>query len=256
MTPSSKTAEESAGSDPQREASRPQRRGRSGRRVAAFVRHGHFDRPPETASAHQLLPLSQEGRDQARATASILAGHAKDHGLEIDPTIEASPLLRAWETARILAETLGSLTGQTLRVEEQAALMERGLGSCANLRFDEIAHILGLDPRLAPLPEGWRRIPDFRLPVPGAESLLEAGQRTAKRIEGSLDGLPVEDGVDRMRVFVAHSGCLRHAAVHLGALAVGEVRARSMAFAQAILIERHEDGRWTLLEGDWQEGQP
>ena len=48
------------GSDPQ-----PAR----GRRVAAFVRHGHFDRPEATASAQSLYPLSAQGRIQAAEAA-------------------------------------------------------------------------------------------------------------------------------------------------------------------------------------------
>ena len=40
-----------------------------GRRIAAFIRHGDFNRPPNTASAHSPRALSPLGRSQAEAAA-------------------------------------------------------------------------------------------------------------------------------------------------------------------------------------------
>lgn len=225
-----------------------------GRRVAALVRHGHFDRPEETASAHQLLPLSEEGREQAEDGAAVLIGLAETHGLEIDETIEASRLLRATETAWILAETLGRRLGRTFHVVEGDALLERGLGSAANLRFADIESLLAQDPRLDPLPAGWRRVPDFRLPVPGAESLMQAGRRAADRIDAGLDAIDGDD--DRLRLFVAHSGCLRHAAVVRDALEIDRVSALKMDFVQSVLFERDVTGAWRQLAGDWTKRLP
>lgn len=221
-----------------------------GRRVAAFMRHGHFDRPQQVASAHLPNPLSDRGRREARAAAPAVLAYCDDLGLELDTRIESSSLLRAWQTASELAGALEAETGRRFEIEPRDELMERGLGSCANLRFDEIEALLARDPRIQALPEDWRRVPDFRLPVPGAESLLEAGARTAARIEASLDTLP-EDGVDRLRLFVAHGGCLRHAAVALGLLDVGVVRRLTMGYAHAVLFERIDSGRWAQVAGEW-----
>lgn len=228
----------------------------SGRRVAGLIRHGHFDRPENTASAHRILPLSEQGREQSRDAALAILEMCDEHALELDCVIEASQLLRAWETATILAARLSELTGLRFEVEERNEIIERGLGSCANMRFDEIEATLAKDPRLGPLPRGWRRIPEFRLPVQGAESLMQAGARTARRIVRSIDSIPADDPRDLMRLFVAHSGCLRHAAVHLGLLEMRAASGLSMDFGQAVLIERASSGEWIQLVGEWKKNLP
>ena len=119
-------------------------------------------------------------------------------------------------------------------------MIERGLGSAANLTFEAIAELLSKDPRLGPLPKGWRRMPEFRLPLPGAESLMQAGSRVAARVAASIDAIPDDDPADIARLFVAHSGCLRHAAVVLGAIDVRHVAGLSMDFLGCVLLE----ARW------------
>ena len=54
-----------------------------------------------------------------------------------------------------------------------------------------------------------------------------------------------------MRLFVAHSGCLRHAAVALGALDVRIVPGLSMDFAQAIYLEKLPSGDWIQVAGQF-----
>jgi 2,3-bisphosphoglycerate-dependent phosphoglycerate mutase len=176
---------------------------------------------------------------------------AEELGLELDPIIEASQLLRAWQTAELLAEELEARTGRHFIVGERIELVERSLGSCANLRFDQIAKRLAKDPRLGPLPHGWRRIPSFRLPVPGAESLMQAGARAAMRIADSLAAITDEDPRDVIRLFVAHGGCLRHAAVQLGALDVRAVSELTMEHAQCVLVEKNPRGDWVHAAGEW-----
>jgi 2,3-bisphosphoglycerate-dependent phosphoglycerate mutase len=223
----------------------------SGRRVATFIRHGHFDRPDGVASAHSLFPLSAVGRDQARNAVDPILDCCEELGLEIDLRIEASQLLRAWETANLIAEGLHTRTGKRFHVLARDELIERGLGSCANLSFDAIRDFLAEDRRLGPLPEGWRRMPEFRLPVQGAESLMQAGARAAARVATSLDSIPAEDSRDLMRLFVSHSGCLRHATVQLGALDVRVVPGLSMDFAQSVFIEKLPNGDWVQVAGQF-----
>lgn len=228
---------------------------KTARRVAGLVRHGHFPRPENVASAHLPLPLSELGREQASRAAAGILETCERLGLTLDRRIESSRLLRAHQTAQVLSESFSKRTGRPFEVEDRDELLERGMGSCANMRLDEIESMLALDPRLEPLPPGWRRRPDFRLPVPGAESLLEAGARTARRIEASLDAID-DDAPDRLRLFVAHSGCLRHAAVALGALGEDEVPGKSMEFVQMVCLERLADGRWVRVAGDWKTHVP
>lgn len=229
---------------------------RGGRRVAAFVRHGHFERPENVASAHSLFPLSERGRDQARCAADPILEFCEEMSLELDPRIEASQLLRAWETANLIAESLTKRTGKRFYVLQRDELVERGLGSCANMTFDAIHTMLGADPRLGVLPENWRRMPEFRLPVQGAESLMQAGARTATRIATSLDSISAEDPRDLLRLFVAHSGCLRHAAVQLGALDVRVVSGLSMDFTQAVFVEKLPNGDWVHIAGQFKKRLP
>ena len=228
----------------------------SGRRVAGFVRHGHFDRPDGVASAHSLFPLSETGREQARNAVDPILDCCEELGLEIDPRIEASQLLRSWETANLIAAALTERTGKRFHVISRDELIERGLGSCANLTFDQIRDMLAEDPRLGPLPEGWRRMPEFRLPVQGAESLMQAGARTAARVATSLDSIPADDSRDLMRLFVAHSGCLRHATVQLGALDVRAVAGLSMDFAQSVFVENLPNGDWVHIAGQFHKRLP
>jgi 2,3-bisphosphoglycerate-dependent phosphoglycerate mutase len=122
--------------------------------------------------------------------------------------------------------------------------------------FDEIRAMLAADPRLGALPEGWRRMPEFRLPVQGSESLMQAGARTATRVATSLDSIPAEDPRDLMRLFVAHSGCLRHAAVQLGALDVRVVPGLSMDFAQSVFVEKLRNGDWIHIAGQFKKRLP
>jgi len=227
-----------------------------GRRIAAFVRHGHFDRPEGVASAHSLFPLSKKGREQARHAADPILELCEELGVELDQRIEASQLLRAWETANLIAESLVTRTGKRFHVLARDELVERGLGSCANMTFDAIRAMLAADPRLGILPKDWRRMPEFRLPVQGAESLMQAGARTATRVATSLDSIPAEDPRDLMRLFVAHSGCLRHAAVQLGAIDVRVVPGLSMDFAQVVFVEKLPNGDWIHIAGQFKKRLP
>ena len=222
-----------------------------GRRVAAFIRHGDFNRPPNTASAHSPRALSPLGRSQAEAAVAPIAALCEEHRLTIDKRIEASQLLRAWETANVLATGLASETGVRHHVIQRDELIERGLGSAANLTFDAIAELLSKDKRLGPLPKGWRRMPEFRLPLPGAESLMQAGSRVAARVAASIDAIPDDDPADIARLFVAHSGCLRHAAVALGAIDVRHVAELSMGFLGCVLLEKKPNGEWVHLAGEF-----
>jgi len=242
--------------DASRGLGRAAQRPASGRRIAAFVRHGHFERPDDVASAHSLLPLSPKGAEQARRAIDPILDFCEEFDLSLDSRIECSQLLRAWQTAKRIAESLEVRLGRRFDVLQRDDLIERGLGSCANLTFARIRELIAADPRLGPLPANWRRIPEFRLPVQGAESLMQAGARAAARVSASIDSIPAEDARDVMRVFVAHSGCLRHAAVQLGAIDVRTVPGLSMDFAQTVLIEKLPNGDWVHIAGQFKKQIP
>jgi len=73
-----------------------------------LVRHAHS----EAGEPDELRPLSQRGREEARALAGRLAGHPTPPELVL-----SSPLLRALETAEAIAEA----ASVELRVDERLA---------------------------------------------------------------------------------------------------------------------------------------
>jgi phosphohistidine phosphatase len=73
-----------------------------------LVRHAHADQ----GEPDELRPLSERGRDEARALATQLAGHDDPPAVVI-----TSPLLRARQTA----EQIGQETGAAVRIDERLA---------------------------------------------------------------------------------------------------------------------------------------
>ena len=143
--------------------------------LAALIRHGDYHQRAETPSAHQPFPLNENGQAQARAAAPGIRAVLDDLACSLHGTIECSSLLRAWQTARILADELGGDAGREMALHASDALAERCVGSAANLTTAEIEAVIRQDPRHTELPAGWKSSADFRLPFPGAESLREAG---------------------------------------------------------------------------------
>lgn len=205
----------------------------------ALIRHGDYAQPAGVPSAHLPHPLTDEGREQARAGAIRLADAARERGWTLDPVIDASPLLRAWETAVIAAGVLG------LEVVEVAALTERCVGAAANLTVDEIAAVIDRDPRFDPLPPGWKRRGDFCLPLLGAESLIDAGRRVAGHLRARRAA-----GLAGIKLVVGHGGSLRHGAVELGILGPGDPPRLSMHHGEAVVLVDRGDA-WERVLGDW-----
>ncbi len=221
------------------------------RLIAAFVRHGDYHQRADTPSAHQPHPLNEDGFGHARAGAQMVRAAIMQNGWVLHPEIDTSTLLRAWQTARCLAEGLADCAGAPLRLVEFDALAERGLGSAANLTHDEIEAVVRADPRFESLPPGWKSDSTFRLPLPGAESLVDAGKRVARHVAARMDLLPDSEGAERLKVFVGHGGAFRHAAAALGVLEWDEVPGLSMYHGRPVFLARDDDGKWTHVGGDW-----
>jgi len=242
--------------------------------VAAIVRHGSYRQPDETPSAHLPHPLTARGRDEAGAGVTELLELAAHHGLCVWPAIDASRLLRAWETASIFAERLPAhvlspdAAAALARGAEPArlgipahtdgafvatfdALNERSVGAAANLTLPEIEAVIEADPRHNDLPPGWKSNSTHRLPLPGAESLLEAGARVAAHLELRMATLAAAAERDTLKIFVGHGGAFRHAAAVLGLLELSAIRGLSMHHGRPLLFERRDDGRFSRLDGAW-----
>ena len=216
------------------------------RHIAALVRHGDYHQLADVPSAQQPFALTDEGYAQAQNGAAELMEIITAQGWSIYPGIDSSNMLRAWQTAQIFAQVCGieSVSGFD-------SLAERGLGCAANLTLAQIENILHDDPRYPPPPRHWKADSHYRLPLQGAESLIEAGRRVADHIERRMAELADAGGSGEVRVFVGHGAAFRHAAYHLGALQLDRVATLSMHHGRPLLLESHADGCWRHVAGDW-----
>ncbi len=210
----------------------------------ALIRHGNYHQRANTPSAHQPWPLNDEGRAQAQGCAIQL----KELALQLDLAIHShwfsSPLARAQETANIINETLGINAKVTLCDR----LMERGLGAANNLTIAEIEHCLQDLQLLESTPADWKSNSYFRLPLPGAESLMEAGERVAAQLR-EIALCP--DSHKTLVPVIGHGAAFRHAAHQLGVLAFDDIKRYSMHFAQPVILFHNSHGEWTHCAGEW-----
>jgi len=159
-------------------------------------------------------------------------------------------MLRAWQTANIFADRLAGLAPATLQIGSYDALAERGVGCLANLTIAQIEAVLQQDPRAADPPVDWKADSHYRLPLQGAESLLEAGERVAAHLSKSMAALP-PDGHDQVKIFVGHGAAFRHAAWYLGVLEFAQLRQLSMFHCRPVMIESLPGGQWRHVGGEW-----
>ncbi len=220
------------------------------RLLAAIVRHGDYHQLPDTPSAHQPFPLTSDGREQAKRAGCELRDMLDTFGCDLAPQIDSSNLLRAWQTASLMQSVLGE-DRRGVAVKGFDALAERGLGSAANLSAAQIEAVIADDPRFASLPANWKSNSHFRLPLQGAESLMDAGERVASHLTAQMQALGQHSEADVLKLFVGHGAAFRHAAHQLGILAFDEIARLSMHHARPVLLEyRHEQG-WRHIAGEW-----
>jgi 2,3-bisphosphoglycerate-dependent phosphoglycerate mutase len=220
------------------------------RLIAALIRHADYHQLPDTPSAHQPWPLNSAGETQAREGVQRLHDLIVRNDWALVSSIDSSRLLRAWQTAVIFADGLAGLAASTPQIESYDELAERGVGSAANLTIAQIEVALHQDPRVSDPPADWKADSHYRLPLQGAESLLEAGERVAGHLSQAMAALPTDDH-DRIKIFIGHGAAFRHAAYHLGVLAFEQLRQLSMFHCQPVMIECLAGGQWRHVEGDW-----
>lgn len=221
------------------------------RLYAVLVRHGEYQQQNGAPSAHQPHPLTTRGEAQARQTGRELATWLQEEQWVLAPEIHCSTLLRAWQTADLMREPL-SAQGYDAKLREFDALCERSVGALANLEAEQIAAVVARDPRYAPLPANWKSQADYRLPVPGAESLIQAGARVAAHIRQQMQALHSQGYEQCLQVFVGHGAAFRHAACELGVLKPADVPALSMFHAGAVCLAWQTDrDSWQHYRGEW-----
>lgn len=205
---------------------------------------------PGAPSAHQPYPLNQEGEAHARNAAAVIDQLMAMKGWRLNPEIDCSNMLRAWQTARIIADNVKGQAARGLRLQSFDELAERSVGCAANLTSERIRQIIRDDPRYPEPPEDWKSNSEYRLPLQGAESLLEAGERLAAHLVLRMSDLAFE-GTDTLKLFVGHGAAFRHAAFHLGVLEFQQIARLSMYHGRPVFLEILNDGSWCHIEGDW-----
>lgn len=151
--------------------------------IALVCRHGDTDSNDANVFRSRLDPhLNARGVGQAEDIAEFV------HKNFIISRIVSSPLLRALETADIIAETVD------VDVEQDRGLISWALGSCLTGRDKEL---------YADILDFYVDNP-FKVP-PEGESLDDLEQRTQVFFESELKALEEEDGIP---LFVTHSSNL------------------------------------------------
>lgn len=219
--------------------------------IAALIRHGDYHQLPDTPSAHQPFPLNAVGETQARQGVDKLIDEIAANGWALHPVIDSSQLLRGWQTAKIFADGIGHVLLEAPAVESFDDLAERGVGNAANLTIHQIEDILERDPRFESPPVDWKSNSRYRLPLQGAESLLEAGARVARHLEARMRSFKDGATQDTLKLFVGHGAAFRHAAHHLGVLTFEQIAQLSMFHAHPVYLEYLSEGVWRHLAGEW-----
>ncbi len=220
------------------------------RRIAAFIRHADYQQLADTPSALQPFALTEQGIAQARQAAMTMRDFLQAQQWQLDTVIQTSSSLRAWQTASIFKTQLADLFAKTPQLVSDDALTERSVGCAANLTVSQVEQVIQDDPRLTALPKNWKSDSRFRLPLQGAESLMEAGERVAQYITTHMQLMERQADV-QVKLFFGHGASFRHAAHILGVLDIEQVAALSMHHAQAVYIEYCDGGSWQHVAGDW-----
>lgn len=160
-----------------------------------LVRHGVTAHTVEKRFSGGLASanpgLSDEGRDQIRATADWLAPLAE----QVDAVV-SSPVRRTLESAEILAEVLGH------EVEVEPGFAEMEFGAWDGLTFDEVAARHGADL------EAW--LGSLDVAAGGGESFREVEKRVLDGLQRALDAhagrtVVVVSHVTPIKTLVAHA---------------------------------------------------
>jgi 2,3-bisphosphoglycerate-dependent phosphoglycerate mutase len=221
------------------------------RLITAIIRHADYHQLVDAPSALQPFPLTEQGKEQARACAQSILEIIEAQGWSIAESAYSSLQLRAWQTADILIQEISAESSGPLQLHSHEDLAERSVGSAANLTHHQIKDIIEQDPRFPDLPENWKANSHFKLPLQGAESLMEAGERVAKFLQKKTRHLHSVISSDTLVLFIGHGASFRHAAHVLGILEYDDIQRLSMYHASPVYLEVTPDGYWRHVAGEW-----
>ena len=175
-----------------------------------LVRHGETDWNREHRfQGHADPPLNEVGRAQALELAAALAA-------ESFTRIYSSPLVRARETAEILAASRG------LSVEPHDALKEVDVGSWSGMTVSEVE---------SRFPDGYRRWVESRSGWEDGETFEELGRRV---VSGVLALAAQDDGAALLAV--THGGPLRTLQAYMAGLSFAPARSEGGAVANCGVV--------------------
>ncbi|MBJ7538589.1 histidine phosphatase family protein [Marinomonas transparens] len=217
-------------------------------RVCALIRHGAYEQLSNVPSALQPFPLTDSGELEVREQARAFGCWLRETGQKLDPVIDTSTLLRAWQTGQIYLEELQDFFLAKPQLRSFSALCERSVGAVANLTITEIERVLALDPRFTTPPKHWKSNSDYKLPFDGAESLLEAGERVARHVLAWRDS--TSQGV---KLIVGHGAAIRHGAFHLNLMTMGDIKGLSMFYGHPVVFEFVDNQPTRKRFGDWKQ---
>ena len=190
-----------------------------------LARHGETDWNSQGRwQGHADRPLNDVGREQARELAEALADRTID-------VVYSSDLIRAHETARIVADRLG------LTVEVDAGLREVDVGDWSGRGHDEVKRAD---------PEGFRRWQEGGQGWSGGESYDQMGSRvvgTVLRLAERHPGGTI--------LIVSHGGSIRACRAAAAGLTYAGSRMSAVGgMANCELVELHvADGRLAVAAG-------
>ncbi len=144
-----------------------------------LLRHGESVWNKERRfQGYKDIPLTLEGEEQIRQAGKNLAGTK----ITIDQII-ASPLGRTRRSAEIIAE---EIRFPLEKIESEPLWIERGLGVCEGMTFDE----------------AWHKYPDKN--YPGMETIEELCSRVEKAITKCIQKYPEQN-----LLIVSHNGTIK-----------------------------------------------
>ncbi|MDB4837700.1 histidine phosphatase family protein [Marinomonas sp.] len=217
----------------------------------ALIRHGAYEQLNQVPSALQPFPLTKEGIEEVRRQARLFGAWLEETGQMLDPIIDTSTLLRAYQTGEIYREELNRFFTTTPIIESTFDLCERSVGAVANLTIDNIENILAADPRYTVPPKSWKSDSHYCLPFDGAESLMQAGERVAKHVAHWQQ----KNSTNDIKLFIGHGAAFRHAAHLLNAIQFSDIKALSMFYGHPVVFEFADARQVRPLFGEWKQRQ-
>jgi 2,3-bisphosphoglycerate-dependent phosphoglycerate mutase len=188
----------------------------------ALVRHGQSIWNLENRFTGWVdVPLTQQGREEARAAGERL------RGVEFDVAY-TSTLTRAQETLSIILDTLGV----ELPVIRDEALNERHYGDLQGLNKAKTAERYGDDQVHV-----WRR--SFATPPPNGESLKMTSERTLPFFDRAVLG---DIDLGKNVLVVAHGNSNRSIVMELDDMEPDEVPGLELATGVPLVYDLAEDG--------------